>query len=41
MVVYPSPQAPMREVRKRGYKHNFDGFLLLLECKETKQNVET
>ena len=37
----PSPHTPMREVRKRGSKHNFDRFLLLLECKETKKSVET
>ena len=37
----PSPQALMREVRKRGYKHSFDVFFMLLEFKETKQDVET
>ena len=41
MVGDPSPQVPMREVRERGYKDNFDKFLLLLECKETNQNIET
>ena len=41
MVGDPSPQARMREVRKRGYKHNFVRFLVVVEFKETKKSAET